>query len=121
MLVGVEPAQRLAEHFGHTVAGVGARHHRVVQEVLTLVEAHRVIGAREDEALYTLAARSLIGVVAAVYVEVAHGFPRTLDRHAGEMDHAVDAGHGFFQSGHIANVGLNKFFPGFCLTQRGNV
>jgi hypothetical protein len=65
--------------------------------------------------------RSLIGVVAAVYVEVAHGFTRTLDRYAGEMDHAVDAFHGFLQSGHIANVGLNKFFPGFCLTQRGNV
>jgi hypothetical protein len=57
VLVGVEPAQRRAEHLGHTVAGVGARHHRVVQEVLTLVEAHRVIGAREDDVLYTLAAQ----------------------------------------------------------------
>ena len=91
VLVGVEAAQRLAEHLRHAVAAVGLRVGGVVDLLVAAVEAHRVVAGREQDALDAVPARRLEHVVAADDVGLQDPFPRPLDRVAAEVHDGVDA------------------------------
>ena len=91
VLVGVHPAERLAERLADAVARVGPRHDGVVDRALAAIEAHHVVGGGEDDALAALPARRLVDVVEADDVGVEDRIPRPLDRVAAEVDQAVGA------------------------------
>src|SRR5665213_2800344 len=91
MLVGIERAQRLAEHLADAVAAVRPRRHVGSDSVMARIEAHRMIRRREDDALDALSARRLEQVVAADDVGLQDRIPGVLDRNSAEMQDAVDA------------------------------
>src|ERR1700742_2740517 len=63
VLVGVEAGERLAEGLADAVAAVGARHHAMVDLLLTRVKADRMVAGGEDDASDTGAARRLEHIV----------------------------------------------------------
>ena len=91
VLVGIERADRLAEHLADAVAAVGARGDIGADPVMARVEADRVVRRGEDHALDALAVGRLEQIVAADDVGLMDLVPGAFDRIAAEMQDAVDA------------------------------
>ena len=78
MLVGIERADRLAEHLADAVAAVRARGDVGADPVMARIEADRVVGRGEHHALDALFARGLEQIVAADDVGLQDLCPRGL-------------------------------------------
>src|SRR2546422_770043 len=76
VFVGVEAAERLAEHLRHAVAAVGLRVDAMVDRLVAPAEADRVVAGGEHDALHAVPARRLEHVVAADDVRLEDPLPR---------------------------------------------
>src|SRR5438105_12878528 len=86
VFIGVEAAERLAEHLRHAVAAVGLGIDAMVDRLVAPVEAHGVVAGGEHDALHAVPARRLEHVVAADDVRLEDPVPRPFDRIAAEVD-----------------------------------
>src|SRR5665213_3622466 len=91
MFVGVERADRLAEHLADAIAAVWPRLHVGSDPVMPRVETDRMVRRCEHHALDALFARRLEQIVAADDVGLQDVVPGTFDRKSTEMQDAVDA------------------------------
>src|SRR6185436_18256263 len=91
VLVGIERADRFAEHLADTITAVGARGDVGANPVMARIEADRMVGRGEHDTLDTLLPRRLEQIVAADDVGLQDLVPGALDRIAAEMQNAVDA------------------------------
>src|SRR2546423_4952189 len=93
MLVGVERPQRLAEGLADAIARIRPHGDVDADVVVTRVEADRMVGRGEDDALDTFPARRLEQIVAADDVGLQDRVPGPLSGDAAEVDDPVDAVH----------------------------
>ena len=94
MLVGIERADRLAEHLADAVAAVRARGDVGADAVMARIEADGVVGGSEDHALDALAVGGLEQIVAADNVGLVDLVPTAFDGIAAEMQDAVNRDRG---------------------------
>src|SRR4029453_1287099 len=85
MLVGIERADRFAEHLADAIAAVGARGDVGADPVMARIEADRMVRRGEPHALDAFFARGLEQIVAAEDVGLQDIIPGALDRIAAEM------------------------------------
>src|SRR5436190_12664069 len=110
VLVGIERAERFAKHLADTVAAVGPRGDVGSDAVMAWIEADRVVGRREHNALDALFVGRLEQIVAADDVGLMDLVPGAFDRIATEMQDAVDAVADRLDLGEIGKVGFLEFF-----------
>ena len=91
VLVGIERADRLAEHLADAVAAVRPRRDVGADPVMARIEADRMVRRGEHHALDALLPRRLEQIVAADDVGLQDLVPGAFDRIAAEMQDAVDA------------------------------
>jgi hypothetical protein len=109
VLVGIERADRLAEHLADAVAAVRARGHVGADAVMARIEADRMVRRGEHDALDALFARGLEQIVAADDVGLQDVVPGPFDRIAAEMQDAVDAFADRLDLREIGEVGRLEF------------
>ena len=112
VLVGIERADRLAEHLADAVAAVRPRRHIGADPVMPRIEADRMVRRGEHDALDALLARRLEQIVAADDVGLQDVVPRAFDRIAAEMQDAVDALADRLDLREIGQIGRLEFFVG---------
>ena len=110
VLVGIERADRLAEHLADAVAAVGARGDVGADPVMARIEADRVVRRGEHHALDAFFARRLEQIVAADDVGLQDLVPGAFDRIAAEMQDAVDAFADRLDLREIGEIGRLEFF-----------
>src|SRR6478609_6365100 len=91
MLVGIERADRFAEHLADPIAAVRPRGHVRTDSVITRIEAYRMVRRREHHALDAFFARGLEQIVTDDDIGLQYLIPVTFDRITAEMQDAVDA------------------------------
>ena len=121
VLVGIEAAERLAEHLGHAVAAVGLRVHAVVDGLVAAIEADRVIAGGEDEPRHAVPPRGLEDVVAADDVGPEDARPRSLHRVAAQVHDRVDPPADAQAVGELRDVGADECFAGSQILHRPQV
>src|SRR4051794_6257369 len=109
VLVGIERADRLAECLADAVAAVGAHRHVGADAVMPRIEADRMVGRGEHDALDALFARGLEQIIAADDIGLQDIVPRTFDGKSAEMQDAVDALADGFDLGEVGEVGGLEF------------
>src|SRR5438093_1047321 len=105
VLVGVERADRLAEHLADAVAAVRARGDVGADPVMARIEADSMVRRSEYHTLHALFARRLEQVIAADDVGLQDLVPGSFDRIAAEMQDAVDALADRLDLGQIGEIG----------------
>src|SRR5258708_968464 len=111
VLVGVETAERLADHFRHAVAAVRLRVDAMVDRLVAPVEADRVVAGGEHDTLHAVPAGRLEHVVAADDVRLEDPVPGPFDRVAAEADDGVDALGDAPPAGHLPDALAHDFSP----------
>jgi hypothetical protein len=91
VFVGIERAERLAEHLADAITAIRPRRHVGADMMMARIEADGVVRRGEHDALDALLVRGLEQVVAADDVGLQNIVPRTFDRITAEMNDAVDA------------------------------
>ena len=109
VLVGIERADRFAEHLADAVAAVGARGDVGADPVMARIEADRMVGRGEHHALDALLPRRLEQIVAADDVGLQDLVPGAFDRIAAEMQDAVDAFADRLDLREIGQIGRLEF------------
>src|SRR4051794_9221608 len=105
VLVGVERAERFAEHLADAVAAVGTWLHVIVDLAMARIKTDRMVRRSEDNALDALATGGLKEVVAADDVGLQDVVPRPFDRIAAEMDDAIHALAQRLDLGEVGKIG----------------
>src|SRR5438270_13371665 len=108
VLVGVQAAERLAEHLGDAVAAVGLRIDAVIDRLIAAIKADGVVARRKDDSPDAVPARRFEHVVTADDVRLQDRLPGPLDRVAAEMHHCVDALGDAQRVGHPGDVGTHE-------------
>jgi len=109
-LVPVKPPQVLDEALGQSVKPVGAVGGIGVDLILQPVIADGMDGTRIDHAGHAGLPRALVDVIAADDIGLQDVVPRTLQRHAAEMHHGLNALAGFAGGLGIVQVEGQRLF-----------